>query len=100
MGGRVAIAFATAVFVILISTSTVKPASASLLDDFFADYIKWKEQQSGESSSTSSSSDVGYLSRPTFGMSNSENESVVDGELTIKLILLQIISTLHLNYIK
>jgi hypothetical protein len=83
MGGRVAIAFATAVFVILISTSTVKPASASLLDDFFADYIKWKEQQSGESSSTSSSSDVGYLSRPTFGMSNSENESVVDGGFRI-----------------
>lgn len=78
MGGRVTVALIMAALVILISASTVAPASASLLDDFFEDYIKWKEKQSGGSSIASSSSDKGYLSRPTFGMSTSGDESVVD----------------------
>jgi len=83
MGGRAAVAIAMMVVMILTSTSLVTPASASLLDDFFEDYIKWKEKKSGQSSGESSSSDKGYLSRPTFGLSNSGDGSVVDGGFKI-----------------
>ena len=83
MGGRVTIAIVITTIMILSSPSLVTSASASLLDDFFEDYIKWKEKQSGISEGEPSSSDQGYLSRPTFGLSNSGKDSVVDGGFQI-----------------
>jgi len=84
MGDRVAVAILMIVAVILISSSAVTPASASLLDDFFEDYEKWKQNQSGEPIDTgSSSSDEGYLSRPTFGISNGGSDSIVEGGFKI-----------------
>lgn len=102
MGGRVATSILMIITMMFISSTSVAYAGTWDLDDYYNEFLEWEKSQSGESGikKSNSSSNQGYLAKPTFGISQDDEESMVDSGFKINNQTFAITDNFHTPFAK
>lgn len=102
MGDRVTASILMVITMMFISSTSVAYAQGFNIEDFYIDFQEWKAKQSGETGVKKSnpSSDLGYLAKPTFGISQDNEESMVDSGFKINNQTFVITDNFHTPFAK